>query len=89
MLVWVLEGEPGTYLGERSLNYHATREKKGSGRREEIGEGALRLGTADEEGQLFVPLMLHDTGCDLIRVGVMIGQVPPANQTILPFRCEG
>ena len=87
MLVWAVQGEPGVYYGDWNLRYHVRRERRAEAERGDPDEGTIRLGTADGAGSLFVPLLLHDTGCDLVRVGVMIGNAPPAHETILPFHC--
>lgn len=88
MLVYIVQGEPNTSLGQYQLSVVATKKAGNSiGSAGEIARQSLQLGATNEEGQVFVPFLLNNLPCDRIQVGAGIGSASPALVTPLPFRC--
>lgn len=85
LLIYVIQAAPGTDLGGHALQLVVTRVPGRAG--EEILRETVRLGVTNQEGRLFVPLLLRGHGCDRMRVGAGLSSSSRALVTLLPDPC--
>ncbi|MGD8319079.1 MAG: hypothetical protein PVJ02_01445 [Gemmatimonadota bacterium] len=88
LVVFVIRGDPDTSLGDYPLHLVVTRDARDLRDREELARDTIRLGTTSEDGTLFVPYLVQDTGCTPVWIGATIGSAPPSIRTLIPFRCD-